>query len=422
MSAEEEKQVVEEREEDGDGEEIEVEIEDDEQEEGQGEGGLMEGLRGVLQDIRARVTGGGEDGEGGEEQGLNEELQRLEEQQAAQVQENIGQVFITEMLQSYPAERANSNKIILPHSLFTEIVDKKVWDNHPAGKPIIFQLEVADPETGDVIETTFAGVEEFTAPPGKVGLPHKTALSLTKERGVGWLQENPMVFLSYVSLPTHEESFMQIQPRGRGFHGENDAVVNLDIKTILEKTLRDHIVLTRGDWIPIYHEGKWYELVVRDTRPAETLEVLNTDLEVDILPSEDTELEQTAVQEAKDKLKRFMDARNERAKAKEQKLKGVKEPPKGDKSSILVRIRLPNGKSKTRRFEIGSLFGLVMDWAEYEMYKAEFIPAELPESSPDEYWFKIVEKIPRKAARSLTGEDAWKSLKQVGLLFEHTFV
>lgn len=390
-------------------EEVEEEEEEDD-EEGEEEAGQPTMLQGVLEGIRSRVMGN--DDEEGEAE-LNEQLQRLEQQQQAQVQQNIGNIFITEMLEAYPADRANSNKIILPHSMFKEIDDKKVWDNKPAGKPIIFQLEVADPETGDVIETTYAGVEDFTAPDGKVGLPHKTALSLTKERGVAWLTENPMVFLSYVNLPSHEESFMQIQPRGRGFHGEDDAVVNLDIKSILEKTLRDHIVLTRGDWIPIYHEGKWFELVVRDTRPEETLEVLNTDLEVDILPSEDTEMEQTAVQEAKDKLKRFMDARNERAKAKEQKLKGLKEPSKGDKSSILVRIRLPNGKSKQRRFEVESQFGLIMDWAEYEMYKAEFIPSELPESSPDDYWFKIVEKIPRKAARSLTGSDAWKTMKQV---------
>ena len=326
---------------------------------------------------------------------------------------NNGQIIVTAMLEAYPAEKANSNKIILPHELLTELSDKRVWENRPAGKPIIFQLEVADPETGDVIETTYAGVEEFTAATGKVGLPHKTALSLTKKRGVGWLKQHPMVCVSYVNLPSHQQSFMQIQPRGKGFHLDAETVVNLDIKGILEKTLRDHIVLTRGDWIPIFHDGMWFELVVRDTRPDETLEVLNTDLEVDILPSEDTELEQTALQDAKDKLKRFMDARNKRAKEKEEKLKAVKEPAKGDKSSILVRVRLPNGKAKTRRFEVGALFGLIMDWTEYEMYKAEYIPAELPESSPDEYWFRIVEKIPGKAARNLTGEDAWKPLKQV---------
>ena len=372
------------------------------------------GMRRLAEVLQERVEQAGLDDDDSDDDDSDDD------EEAGEAEANAGQVFITEMLEAYPAEKTNSNKIIVPPSLLTELSDKKVWENRPAGKPIIFKLEVADPETQDVIETTFAGVEEFTAPAGKIGLPHKTALSLTKERGVGWLQKNPMVYLSYVDLPSFEQSFMQIQPRGKGFHLDSEAVVNLDIKAILEKTLRDHIVLTRGDWIPIFHEGNWYELVVRDTRPDETLEVLNTDLEVDILPSEDTELEQTALQEAKDKLKQFMDARRERAKAKEQKLSQEKEPEKGDKSSILVRIRLPNGKSKTRRFEIGSLFGLVMDWAEYEMYKAEFIPAELPETKPEDYWFKIVEKIPRKAARNLTGEDAWKPLKQVGCTWHGT--
>mmetsp|Transcript_16722 Transcript_16722/g.20097 ORF Transcript_16722/g.20097 Transcript_16722/m.20097 type:complete len:116 (+) Transcript_16722:1148-1495(+) len=101
---------------------------------------------------------------------------------------------------------------------------------------------------------------------------------------------------------------MRVQPRGSGFHSKDGTeTVNLDIKTVLEKTLKDHFVISVGDWVPIVHKNEKYELIVRDLEPENAIELLNTDLEVDILPSEDTEAEINAKAEAKAHLQRFID-------------------------------------------------------------------------------------------------------------------
>jgi hypothetical protein len=57
--------------------------------------------------------------------------------------------------------------------------------------------------------------------------------------------------------------------------------------------LRDSLALSEGDWIPLRHEGRTYHLVVE---PA--LLLLDTDVEVDLLPSEAVERAERAAAEA----------------------------------------------------------------------------------------------------------------------------
>ena len=84
-----------------------------------------------------------------------------------------------------------------------------------------------------VVASTHAGVAEFVAPEGTVGIPPKTALSLTREQGPAALS-GMTIRVKYVRLGNHFKSFVRLQPRGHGFHKNGEEVVNIDIKTVLE--------------------------------------------------------------------------------------------------------------------------------------------------------------------------------------------
>ncbi len=62
--------------------------------------------------------------------------------------------------------------------------------------------------------------------------------------------------------------------------------------------LRDSLALSEGDWIPLRHEGRTYHLVVRRLEPEPALLLLDTDVEVDLLPSEAVERAERAAAEA----------------------------------------------------------------------------------------------------------------------------
>mmetsp|Transcript_1289 Transcript_1289/g.1533 ORF Transcript_1289/g.1533 Transcript_1289/m.1533 type:complete len:533 (-) Transcript_1289:1529-3127(-) len=388
------------------------------------EEGFLNRFRGIFNDLRRGVQNlqnrnGRErvQDERNEENNVLQELiqhqQQLENMEPSNPANPLEPIFITDLLKAYPVEKSNSNKIVLPHSLLEEIHKKKVWDNRPPGKPLIFELSVADPVTTDVIAETHVGVDDFTAPAGKIGLPYKTALSLTKERGIGWLKENPLVFLRYVEIETTPETTMSIQPRGKGFHNDDESVVQLDIKSLLERTLKNHFVLTKEDWIPLFHEGRKYELIVQDLKPNDVIDVLNTDLTVDILPSEETSEEIEAREKASEEYKAFMSKRKSRNDEKLSKLSSNPEPAKEKKDSYVnVRVKLPKGGSPRRRFDISNQYGLILDWVETEMFKSEYLPKVLP--PPElEYWFKLAVALPGKKKTSFANEDSWKTLKQI---------
>eukprot|EP00435_Cladocopium_sp_Y103_P010877 s1224_g2.t2 len=138
--------------------------------------------------------------------------------------------------------------------------------------------------------STHAGVAEFTAEEGTVGVPPRVALCLTKGSGLDTLDGVGQVEIRYVKLPRCRKSLVKFQPRGEGFHTGGMKVVSLDLEHVLLETLRGHTALTQGDWLPIRHQGQTYELMVRELEPETELSLIDTDLTVEAALSESSAL------------------------------------------------------------------------------------------------------------------------------------
>ena len=270
------------------------------------------------------------------------------------------------------------------------------------GKPLAFELEALWPDLPKRDTTssssssskdgpsspetilTHAGVLEFTAAEGTVGVPPQTALSLTRGRSLGALGNGGVggggitLRVQYVQLPQPAKSFVRLQPRGTGFHAPGQDVVNIDLKKVLERELSRHTALTKGDWLAIRHEKETYELVVVNLEPADALCLVHTDLEVDVLPSEAAVAAQAA------RLKAEAEAKAETARLAEEAMAAAAAqaaraeaaaaarlalPPEPTVSTagggegggevppeavVAILIRWPSGAQKTRRFVRGT--------------------------------------------------------------------
>lgn len=325
----------------------------------------------------------------------------------------MNNIFVTDLLKAYPVALKNHNKVVLPQSLFKELVDKKIWDNRNKDRPLIFELSVADPDTADVLEETYVGVDNFTAPTGKIGLPYKTALSLAKERGIGWLHENPLISVRLAEIKESPQTVMKVQPRGKGFFLEDESVVQLDIRTVLELTLKDHLVLCAGDWIPLFWDGNRFELVVKDLQPENVIDVLNTDLTVEMLPSEETEQSMLEKEKAEKRVKEFMEYRETRSEELNTRYKDFKEADKKGPDSVTFRVRLPKGGQMTKTLNKNDELAVLIDLIDIELYKKNFVPMHLPPEGLN-FFFNIIHALPGKGKTVIeTNENALSSIKDV---------
>lgn len=194
-------------------------------------------------------------------------------------------------LRPYPSSRTD-DKLELPPSALEELERQGVLEK---GALLTFAVSLTT-RTGEG-GSTHAGVAEFTAEEGTVGVPPRVALCLTKGSGLDTLDGVGQVEIRYVKLPRCRKSKVKFQPRGEGFHAGGMMVVSLDLEHVLLETLRGHTALTQGDWLPIRHQGQTYELMVRELEPETELSLIDTDLTVEILPSEQTEAELRAEEE-----------------------------------------------------------------------------------------------------------------------------
>merc|ERR550537_1005922 len=162
-----------------------------------------------------------------------------------------------------------------------------------------FTVALPSGPTGRRVGVTHAGVAEFVAEEGTVGVPPRVALCLTKGAGLDSLAAVGTVEVRFIRLSRSAKSTVKFQPRGEGFHVGGKDAVRMDLEHVLMTTLRGHTALTEGDWLPIRHDGVTYELLVRELAPEPQLLLLDTDLTVEVLPSEQTEGEIQAEEERK---------------------------------------------------------------------------------------------------------------------------
>eukprot|EP00929_Paragymnodinium_shiwhaense_P074842 TRINITY_DN38297_c0_g1_i2.p1 TRINITY_DN38297_c0_g1~~TRINITY_DN38297_c0_g1_i2.p1 ORF type:complete len:691 (+),score=223.95 TRINITY_DN38297_c0_g1_i2:133-2205(+) len=329
-----------------------------------------------------------------------EERQRMEEEATL----NDG-VRYRARLRPYPSARTD-DKLELPASALEELDRQGAIS---AGELLTFRVSV--PNTAGVDSSlpgrTHAGVAEFTAEEGTVGVPPRVALCLTKGAGLESLAAVPLVEVRFVRLPRSAKSLVKFQPRGEGFHKNGAAVVNIDLEHVLLETLRGHTALTQGDWLPLRHDGTTFELVVKELEPETQLALLNTDLTVEVLPSEKTEADILAEQrrrEAEEAAKRAAEEKERlRLERCQQKAAALEPEPAADPASaVQLMVRLPDGQRLSRRFARTSRFRGALDWVESE-------PGAFVE--PDA--FRLVQKWPGHC-RELGTAEAEETLQALG--------
>ena len=85
---------------------------------------------------------------------------------------------------------------------------------------------------------------------------------------------------------------MKLQPRSADFQGELAADASVDLRELLEATLHRRCALTVGDDVSVPHGDREFSLRVVEVSPDDAngaVSLVETDVEVDIAPSEDYE-------------------------------------------------------------------------------------------------------------------------------------
>lgn len=173
--------------------------------------------------------------------------------------------------------RGSGDKITLPPSCFIELSDQGAFDKGP----LHFQLTVMHREEpsqgqGKASErqghgTTHAGVLEFTAEEGSVGLPPHIWNNLYSSEA----SYSPLIEVRYVWLP--KGTYAKLQADELGFSDIPNH------KAVLETSLRQHATLSQDDVLTVNHGTLTYHLRVLELKPSSSVSVLETDIEVDIV-------------------------------------------------------------------------------------------------------------------------------------------
>ncbi|KAG6493617.1 uncharacterized protein LOC122002225 [Zingiber officinale] len=166
------------------------------------------------------------------------------------------------------------DKIKLPPSCFQELSDQGALDKGP----MHFRLSMvnesvpsdSDADVQSGFRLTHSGVLEFTARDGSVELPPHVWDNLFS----GVCLDVPLIKVRYVSLP--KGTYAKLQPEGMGFSDIPNH------KAVLETTLRRHATLSEGDIITVSYGELNYKLRVLQLKPASSVSVLETDIEVDV--------------------------------------------------------------------------------------------------------------------------------------------
>ncbi|KAL6884600.1 hypothetical protein ACP4OV_010536 [Aristida adscensionis] len=165
------------------------------------------------------------------------------------------------------------DKIKLPPSSFKELSDEGALDKGP----MYFKLsKVRDNVPGasrqeqDAREATCCGVLEFTAREGSAELPQHVWNNLFKTDS----PDVPLIEVKYVSLP--KGTYAKLKPEGVGFSDLPNH------RAVLETALRNHATLSENDAVVVNYGLLQYKLRVLELKPASSVSVLETDVEVDI--------------------------------------------------------------------------------------------------------------------------------------------
>lgn len=149
-----------------------------------------------------------------------------------------------------------TNKIILSEDILYEYKDDK--DLFP------LTFRVINPVT---LLSTICSVQEFTALPGTCIIPYRIMDNLMIEQGA-------IINLVYEMIP--QGSYIKIKPHKTKF------IELSDPKVVLEKHLNiNYPTLTKGETISINYNNDIYFIDIVETKPVESIKILNSDINLD---------------------------------------------------------------------------------------------------------------------------------------------
>ncbi|CAM9980742.1 unnamed protein product, partial [Phaeothamnion confervicola] len=243
-----------------------------------------------------------------------EEVRRLEEEE----RRKTGGITYKETLRVVSAN-GEGDKIVLPTSALASLSEQDAI----ALGPMFFELIV--PSSGSAGggtssdgassasggACTHAGVLEFAAEEGTVGVPPKVAeclglgeLAAAAETagtaageaatvaavGAAGAAAGPaakFVTVKYVRLP--RATFARVRPDTVGLSQVSE------LRGVLEHNLQQHATLTAGDIVAVWHRGRRFRATVTELRPEPQASLIDTDVEIEVdLP----EAAQQAAQES----------------------------------------------------------------------------------------------------------------------------
>lgn len=236
-------------------------------------------------------------------------------------------------------------------------------------------------DEGDGFDEEMAEEEEQPTTTATAALPLALA-------GTG-VPAGARVVATYRALP--KGTFARLQPLEAGFQ----QAAGDKVKEILEAALAQYSCLTEGDTVDVEIEDVTFVLRVQALLPAEAVSVVETDLEVEVEPSEETarrlaeeergrEAARARAAEAAARLLESKKAQEEAAEAAARALEAERAardarrrelaeslPPEPTSEStaaasvVAFRLRTPDGRSASRRFDAAATrVSVLFDWAD----------------------------------------------------------
>lgn len=213
-----------------------------------------------------------------------EEDAKKEEEERVRLEEEAltgGVYFNVGGLSAYSIE-GEDDKVILPESCLVDLSNLDVFGKGPV------QLRLFKNDG----EYTHVGIKEFSAPPGKIGLPEKVVFTLTggktkeeiydgcddidEEARNDALQASLLGTLSakYVTMP--KVTYAKLQPLHNSFSQVKP------VKDMLEENLRFHSTLSVGDLLTVWYRGIPHSLRVCEAKPQDFGSLIDTDVTIDL--------------------------------------------------------------------------------------------------------------------------------------------
>jgi hypothetical protein len=179
-------------------------------------------------------------------------------------------------------ENDPSDKVLLPPQALEDILSATANTDLP--QPLTFRI--LNPKT---TRSTHVGVREFSAPFQTIGIPSWILETLD-------LRNDDIASVSIRVLP--KATRVKLRPLEAGY-------IEDDWKALLESQLRTHTTLTRGETLAVAGgPGVVFRFLIDEVEPAEAVNLIDTDVSVDIEEMSEDNARQTQDQRIKAATKR----------------------------------------------------------------------------------------------------------------------